>query len=177
MKIDAQHDCTERQLINDVVRIIATGLGHQICRELDVTKTENPQVAAWTEIAIEIYAAIAGDEPTYGDDRPEINSRCFCVINFDAFERSRTIECVPDRCYVEGVDEPETASGRWSFDCLLKGAGVFSCQFADPADRVYVYSITWRAGVGIARYYVTTNFDVDLALAELDFTAEEDLSA
>jgi hypothetical protein len=163
VQINAQFDCTQRGLINDITRLIAKDMGYIISDEVEVTHSANPRTIKFTQIACDIFELLTGDSPSYDDDElddePLVN-HYFQVINFDAFDQRGDLEPIEKRKYIES--EPR-AEDEWSFSYLIGGKAKFRSQQAyaiDPANPIYIYlaSVPWSCGVH--SYYVITNFDI-----------------
>lgn len=99
VKIDAQFDCTQRGLINDITRLIAKDMGYIISDEIEVTHSANPRTIKFTQIACDIFELLTGDSPSFDDDefddepvQPVPESHYFQLIGFDAFEQKGDIQ-------------------------------------------------------------------------------------
>jgi hypothetical protein len=68
IQINAQFDCTQRGLINDITRLIAKDIGYIISGEVEVTHSVNPRTIHFTQIACDIFELLTGDSPSYDDD-------------------------------------------------------------------------------------------------------------
>jgi hypothetical protein len=167
VQINAQFDCTQRELINDITRLIAKDIGYIISDETEVTHSVNPRTIQFARIACDIFELLTGDSPSFDDDElgdepappPPVN-HYFQIINFDAFDQKGDIQPISDRKYVEGRAE---LFQEWCFGDLIGGKTKFQSQQAyaiDPVDPIYIYlaSVPWS--VGTHSYYVTTNFDI-----------------
>jgi Fe-S-cluster formation regulator IscX/YfhJ len=167
VQINAQFDCTQRGLINDITRLIAKDMGYIISDEVEVTHSVNPRTIQFTQIACDIFELLTGDSPSFDDDELDeesvqsvVESHYFQVIDFDAFDKEGDIQPIADRKYIEGNLEVHK---DWCFSHLIGGKSKFvPCQAyaIDPANPIYIYlaSVPWSGG--IHGYYVTTNFDV-----------------
>lgn len=165
MEINVVHDCTQRELINDITRIIATGMGSVLDNETEVTESTHPRTIQYAQIAVDIFAAIVGDTPSYDDDVPVdplLASRYFQAISFDAFERKGDIQPIVRHKFVEGVGVLPHGMAT-CFAEMVGGKTNFRCQGSyaiDPADPIYVYLVDAPYELGRHSYYVATNFDV-----------------
>lgn len=168
MEINIQHDCTQREVINDIVGIIAKNFGFDRSNGFDFTTSDNRTDITCTEAAIEIVELITGTEIDYSDDPQPVDlTHYFQIIEYEPFQQYWTVKPIEGRCYREGEDKLLDTS-QYSFVGLLTAPRI-SNKFAagtvtDSAMRQrWVYSVSWlESEFHCSRFYVLTNFDIEL---------------
>jgi hypothetical protein len=164
VKIDVQHDCTERELINDLTRIVAKGMGFIIDVEVEVTTSSNPRTGQFAQIARDIFELLTGDSPSYDDEQSELATpepRYFQLIENDKYVQTGEIVDIPGYCFVEGGADTGDAKDPRCFTGFLHGETTFQQEFhQEIAPGTYLYRGYWPGRASLLKFYVRTNFDI-----------------
>lgn len=70
--INAQFDCTQRQFVVDLARVVYAAMGYKLPNEIEyLFDSQHPQEKAALLAAEEIFEMLTGDSPSYDDDDEE----------------------------------------------------------------------------------------------------------
>lgn len=69
MRIEADFDCTQRELVQDIARLIYSTHGYQLPEDLMyLWRSQHPTEIGVLAIAEEIFELFYGDSPDYSDE-------------------------------------------------------------------------------------------------------------
>jgi hypothetical protein len=140
VKINTEFEGSQRDLINKISRVIATGAGYEIARDVDVVESMNPRSRHYCRVAEEVFEIFYGDSPDYSDEDELVEPKP--LKKFAVFTKKtdlRIAQILP--ASITSQFGKKSASQYWEDTSLREGeskAEVVEASSAEQAKEIYL---------------------------------------